>query len=511
MRRATTSLRPRAVAETVFWALLAALALIPVFVAQIPAMADYPNHLARMHLLARDAAGDAHPFYQTAWRADPNLAMDILIPFAAKALGVETAMRAFLLLSQLLILSGSIAIEQVVKGRISVSPFVGGIFLYSLPFAWGFLNFEFGIGLALWGFAAMVMVRDSPWPTRLVIHTMFCAFLFAAHFYAFGVYGAALGFYELWRITTSRLSPEIVLCRLVLLATPAVILVVLMAFAGGAVGGEGMRWYFSAKPLWLFLVLNGYNFTISALSGGVLLCFIVAACRRGVLRLVGAGPWLAGGFAALFLLIPGRLFDTSFADVRIIPAVALILPAFMSFSFPNRIWRYAAVSISSVIAIVNLALVLFVWTSYNEEYKTLVESFGRLDKGARVLVAHSGQALDPPILDLGQYPIYNAPTLAVHYADAFVPSLFTAKGKQPLSVHERVRALDIPYGAPAPNALLKSVAEGEGRELAPIYIRNWPQDYDYLYVVGPLTANPMPALLEQLCHGSRFVLYRIRK
>jgi hypothetical protein len=45
----------------------------------------------------------------------------------------------------------------------------------------------------------------------------------------------------------------------------------------------------------------------------------------------------------------------------------------------------------------------------------------------------------------------------------------------------------------------------------PSFVRSWHRDYDYLYVVGTPGSNPMPALLERMDSGKRFVLYRIRK
>jgi hypothetical protein len=42
-------------------------------------------------------------------------------------------------------------------------------------------------------------------------------------------------------------------------------------------------------------------------------------------------------------------------------------------------------------------------------------------------------------------------------------------------------------------------------------IRTWYRDYDYLYLVGPAIANPLPDLLEELDRSGRFALYKIRR
>src|SRR5476651_82230 len=100
----------------IIFAILFCAALGPVLLTPIPAMVDYPNHLARMYILSGIGTPDANPFYQTAWALYPNLAMDLAIPQLAKAISVENATRLFLFLSQILIVSGAAAIERVVKG-----------------------------------------------------------------------------------------------------------------------------------------------------------------------------------------------------------------------------------------------------------------------------------------------------------------------------------------------------------------------------------------------------------
>src|SRR6202035_3439303 len=112
----TTSARlgsNRSVAMMVF-ALLAAASLLPVLLTPIPAMVDYPNHLARMYILSRNGTPDANPYYQVAWALYPNLAMDLLIPQIARLISVENATRLFLVLSQVLIVGGALALERVV-------------------------------------------------------------------------------------------------------------------------------------------------------------------------------------------------------------------------------------------------------------------------------------------------------------------------------------------------------------------------------------------------------------
>jgi hypothetical protein len=491
--------------------LLIGAALLPVLLVPIPAMVDYPNHLARMYILAANGTADANPYYQVEWALYPNLAMDLIIPRLAHLIGVENAARVFLLLTQVLIISGAIVLEFVVKGRAQLSGFAAVMFLYCLPFTWGFLNFEFALAMALWGIAAMLAIEEHPWPVRLAVNSAFLAALFAAHFFALGIYGAVLGLHEVWRAWQRRALHSETALRLLLLALPAAVALALMTVTGGAIGNSGTHWHFEYKPLWLVRIMNGYSLTVSAACVALLAGWLYLAAKRGALRFGPAGPLMTAGFALLYLAIPSQLFGSAFVDLRVIAAAAFILPAFLSFSSPNRRWTLVALGCAGAITLANLAVVYSVWLSYRADYAAMIGSFAKIDKGALVLVADSGQGDDPPLSDLTGYPMYHAPVLAVHYANAFVPNLFAAAGEQPVRAKPAMRRLDIPYGGPVPLAILTAIAAGKPLLGTPEFIRSWPRDFDYLYVLGPHRPNPMPALLHEVTSARRFVLYRVDK
>lgn len=492
-------------------AMLAAASFLPVLLTPIPAMVDYPNHLARMYILSQNGTPGANPHYEVVWAFYPNLGMDLLVPQMARLMSVENATRLFLLLSQLLIVSGALLLEWVRKGRIEFAGFAALAFLYCLPFSWGFVNFEFGLGLALWGIAVYLMLAEGPWPLRFAANAIFVASLFVAHFFSLGIYGATLGLYELWRFRHQRTTYGIAAARLGALAIPALVLYGIMNLTAGAIGSEGTSWFLGFKPIWPLRIMNGYNMTAAAATGLTLAILLYFAARRGVLKLDPAGIWLAIGLALMYVAIPSKLFGTAFVDLRVIPAAALILPAFCSLSLPGRTWRMGALAAISGITLINLAVVFAVWLPYRADYAAIIASFNKLDRGSRVLVGSTGNNGDPPFADLTSYPMYYAPTLAVHYADAFVPNLFTETGKQPVRARESVRRLDIPYGGPVPLDLLGAIAAGQPLADVPPFVRTWDRDYDYLYVLGPRAANPLPDLLEVLDTSERFVLYRIRK
>jgi hypothetical protein len=498
------------IAKILFGILLAA-ALSPLLFVAIPAMVDYPNHLARMYILASAGTPAANPFYQTAWGVYPNLAMDLAIPQMARVTGVENATRLFLLLSEVLLVSGAMAIEWAVKGRVQLSGAAALMFLYALPFTWGFVNFEFGLGVALWGIAFGILVFERSWASRLAVNTIFVAVLFASHFFALGVYGLTLGILELQRARETRAPYSDTAMRLVVLAIPAVVLLAVMKLAGGAIGGGENIWHLTFKVIWPFIIMNGYSTTVSAATAVVLIGFLYVAGKRGLLKTSAAGRYLAAGFFILYLAIPSRLFDTAFVDLRMIVAAAFILPAFVSLSLPDRRWKLAALACVIAVTLPNLIVVTKVWLSYRADYAAMIQSFGKLKKGSLILVGGSKSGDDPPLDNLAAYPISHAPTLAVHYADAFVPDLFTAAGKQPVRPRPAYERLDEGATSPVPVGILAAIAAGKTSDAVPVYLRSWPRDFDYLYLLGPRIENPLPRLLEEIDASRSFVLYKIRR
>jgi hypothetical protein len=502
--------KPRA--GSLLFVALFVFALLPVLTTPIPAMVDYVNHLSRMYLLAAAGTPAASRFYLVKWTLTPDLAMDLIVPRLAHWLGVEAATRLFLLVSQVLVVTGAMAIEAAVKRRLEISGVMALLTLYCAPFAWGFLNFEFALGLALWGVAIWLALRERPWALRFCSHALVVALLFVSHLFALGLYGFTLGVHEAWSAWRQRATAREILATILTLAAPAVALLGLMAVSGGSVGEAGNSWHMLTKPFLIFAILNGYNLVLSTVEMLILLVLAHALWKRGALRFVASGSWMAIGMVALYIAVPSLLRGTALVDVRVVAAALLIVPAFVTVAFPSEGWRRGVTGAVAALVLVNAGLTTFVWQSYQPDYRALIGSFARLGAGAHVLVGRAGREdADPPFLDLTEYPMFHAPTLAAPLAGAFVPTLFTTVGKQPLEVRATDRRLSYSCGGPILTSILKAIAEGRAPADAPEFVRTWPRDFDYLYVVGAAEANPMPDRLEALETHRRFTLYRVRK
>jgi hypothetical protein len=136
-----------------WWSATIALAiglLFPIFAAGIPPLLDYPNHLARMDILAHGADEPALArMYRIDWHIVPNIGIDLIMPPLLHVLPLLTAGKIFLALAVLLPYFGIILLHKSLFRVPSYWPLCGALIVYNRLFFLGFLNFEIGVGLAL--------------------------------------------------------------------------------------------------------------------------------------------------------------------------------------------------------------------------------------------------------------------------------------------------------------------------------------------------------------------------
>src|SRR5579872_133355 len=150
------------------------LAAAPVLWCDTLPLFDYPNHLARMHILMEAPHRAAlRTYYTIDWQPLPNLAMDVIVPALGRVMGLAAAGKVFVLITFLLITGGTAALHRVLLGRRSLWPLLAFLFLYNRILLWGFLNFLFGMGLSLVALAAWVALARAPRPLRLGVASLF--------------------------------------------------------------------------------------------------------------------------------------------------------------------------------------------------------------------------------------------------------------------------------------------------------------------------------------------------
>lgn len=493
--------------------LITALAILPVFLVELPAMNDYPGHLARMYLLASTGTPDQNPYYYFYLPyVYPNLAMDIVVPFLARFMDAASAAKAFLVLSQILVVSGAVALEMSVKKRHEFAGFVGAAVLYSLPFAWGFLNFEFGVGLAMWGLASWFALENKESATRLFVHTLFCCSLFVCHLVAFALYGATLAFREFWCAFQQNADWKSRCKALAILIGPAAVILVYYVTSTTNAAKGAIEWHALTNFLSMLHSMNGYNAYLSIADIFAVAVLIYFMLKERCISFMPQGKWIAIGLLILILVLPFHLLGGDFVGIRITIGALLVLPAFLIFRPTNQVLRFVPALVLSLIALVNAGHIANRWLAYRPEFAALQESFRQIQRGAFVLAGHANFKDDR--FDKNAMSIMTAIALAAHYSNAFIPTLFTIPGQQPLQVCPELRYLALERTKdywPVAFSELAAITKGTDISDVPAHVRDWVHDYDYLYLVGPPGPNPMPGRLTTVTVSHGFSLYRIIK
>ena len=451
------------------FALLLTLSAAPVFSTVLPPLVDYPNHLARMHLLAE--GGDA--FYSVHWAALPNLAEDLIVPPLARVMPLDIAAKLFLVMIFALTAGGVIWLNRVATGAWRIWPLLGFLLLYNRTLLWGFLNYLFGVGVALVGTALWLSLEERRWWLRVASSSLVALACFFSHIAALGVYALViLGVEAVPAAAELRARHWRPLGRRIATAAPQVLVPsVLWLNIRHEVEGDSV----SYAGVWrkadlLFSVFDNSHRAFD------IVCFALFLALIGWLlwtRRLGLSPRLAmaaGIVFAAYLLLPSQIFGGSGTDHRLPVAFFLLLIAASAPRFPSpRI--AAAVGIAAALVLVaRLAAIEHTWRAADRVYSADLVGIDGLPRGVKLAVAYPADAVH-----VVGIPEVHLATLAIPRREAFVPTLFALPAQQPVALRPPYLAL---AEAVPPQRLWAGLVGGDSIEL----VRLLPalQKYDYI-------------------------------
>lgn len=501
--------RPSTVA--VLFVLLMAAVSLPVATHPLPPLADYVNHLARMHIIkAIDSDPDLARFYLIDWQVIPNLMIDLVVPVLHRFMNVYLAGQIFTILAFVLIGSGTLALNRALIGRWSALPLIALPLLYNGVLLVGVMNYVFGIGLALWGLAAWIALRDRRWPWRFAVSTLFVLALFFCHLFAAGLYGLgllAVELHRLWARRTEPLPPR--LADFVATGLPFVPFVLFLV-AGPTWDAPGMPafWEFGGKLDGLLVAIKVYY---TSVAYGLLAVVVVAAAYmkwRGALRFHPAGWAILGVGAVIFLAMPRALFGAHLADQRLPIALAFMLIACFDIDLRTVAARRGLVALLALLLVVRVAEVQSVWNRLDRGTHEFVQSVKTIKRGARVLVVYGDRSSCKEISD---FNLVHAASLATIERSALVTSTFTVPGKQILHARKEFRKFVETEDWLPPSLGYFVEAADRPSKGASYFWDLWPRHYDYVYVLfaTPGTPNPDRKHLAMVYGGDSFQLYRV--
>jgi len=520
-------LSTRAAWWTVFAATCAAL-MVPLFLVDVPPLLDYPNHLARMYVLAFGAQDPIlSRMYAQHWAIIPNLAIDLVMPAMLKVLPVYLAGRMVLGVTLLLPLVGAIVYHRVAFGVRSYWPLVAALGAYNALFLFGFMNFLLALGMALLAAAAWLRWRESHpvWVTAL--GALATIAIFFMHLFGLVFLAVLVGSEELatfWRRRRTGAAGWSLLLRRAAMGAIAFAPPLVLVLLAPIDQLEGRVFY---RPIWhkLYCLTEpflAYDGTLDALTGGLFAVGLYVAARHGRLRAApGIGLALAGLFVA-YLICPFSMKGTGFLDARFPIMLGLLLFAGLR---PQGLSPRMAGAVGAVLAVVFLARTASlgaVWWDHNRDLADFRQVTETIAPGSRVLVV----SFDPE--DASAYwaqvprgrriPLFfrldfHLPALLTIEHRAFIPYLFTVAAKQPLAVRPPYDRISVPEGQPPDWQSLVV-----GYNLHPVtpapFLIGWREGFDYVLLLNAGGAGDLrqflPGDLALVAGSDVAALYRIR-
>ncbi|BFU94302.1 MAG: hypothetical protein NTNFB02_10240 [Nitrospira sp.] len=463
------------------YAFLLIVQLCPIWFTTYPPLHDYPNHLARTQILHQYAENESYrAVYELDWRPLPNLAMDRIVPPLLNVFDIETASKVFLSLMVVLFNVGIHVLGATVHARPHWSALAASFFTYNYAFAYGFVNYIFGLGMFLITLALWLRMRPNWTVGRLLLVSFFALLCYFSHLSSFVFLAVGIACVTVLDLTQTRrfLPPQFL--GLVPLVPP---LVMYLIYSVGLQHRGRMEW---GPPPLIMKKLAGFilypflthdpwiDLVLSAVFCGVILVLLVS--RVG--RLASKELLLAASvFVFLYLIFPTSAALTSYVDRRfIIPAVIMFVLA-IHIDASKTIGRYMIIALLTL-SVGRVATVWKVWAGASTAIESQVHALDLLPDGAKV---YSMLMYEPGWNSwFRTAPFYFVSHYATIYRHAFVPTIYAQNGVHPVRLRRSFQTNDIqPHRGPRLDE------------------ENWDNDYAWIEQGTPLERVKWSALFSK--------------
>jgi hypothetical protein len=511
--RATTVTAADTRGKTAWWCVLTASCLVlaaPLTLVNVPPLLDYPNHLARLFVLAFVAADPVLArFYQPHWGIIPNLGLDLTVPPLLWIFPIHLAGRAAIGVTLLLPVFGAAAYHRALTGRQSYWPLGAVLFAYNALLLRGFLNFIASVGLALLLAAGWIAWRERRPFIAIMVAAMGAVVLFFCHLTGLVLFAVLIGAHELMMLRTSALTAGWIARRaaavLVVFAMPALLYA---ASELGAMRGDAEFRSAAEKAHAALTPVINYLWPLD-LATAVFCVAVPALClarRWCVVRF--QAPLAIAVLALLFIGSPVAFKGTYDLDTRFIVMLAFVAPAAI---VPVALPRRAAWTIGMVFVLLfgaRMTVLMTVWNAWSGDVIAFRSVIATVQPGDVVLTVRSphGNSPDLPLwtarperLSDGSVTDTHLPALLLIEHRAWWPFLFDNLSQQPIETREPFRTLaDTVDSTADPIGLLSRDAP----EMRPV---------THVLVLHPESAGIASSRLRLVAGNGEAALYEVRR
>ncbi len=475
--------------------------------------ADYPNHLARAYIAAAiEGSAALQRYYEIDYSFVPNFTIEMIVPRLAPVFGLYGAGALVVAASVILAPLAGVALSRTLNGAAGAwLPLLGFAALFNRNLEFGFINFLFGLGLALFCFCLWARLAAGWKRTALV--APFAAFIAANHILGFLFLGYIALLWEGSKFAFGERGGFWQFLPSLIIRDGAAFAPGLALIAYGFFIADDVSTYTGDMGMWtqrmtaLTAGFGFFNSGLSVVSGTLALAALVGGLylglRKGVLEIHRDLAVVAAGVFVLVLIMPVHLAGIWALHFRYGGAALILLAAALRFKNPQGAGKAAIVyaGVLALLAVNGASHVMRIDRSQQE----IRGAMAALPDGARLISATSP--------DVGFEIGVHAASLAVIEADAYIPNLFT--NISAVAVKPEMTSLHFPQGKPH---LVETLKAHEQTPLAPAANGRWSENYHYgwrahfthlLYMRLPGEPGAVLDGLAERASGADFVLYEI--
>lgn len=483
------------------WLAAAALLLIslaPFFLVDVPAISDYPNHLARLFVLAHPHDPILSRFYAPAWQILPNLGFDVLGVGLLKILPVHTGGRILLALSMITPVLGALVYARAAFGRLPSWSLMSAVSAFNGIFFLGFMNFLLATGFAFAAAGVWLLLRQKERDGLCLLFGLASSILlFFCHIFGVLLFALLILCQELARIQktefreTRRILRALGMVAITLM--PALLLYLASPLSEHAAGLGG--WDGKHKLWGLFTPFMATSKTLTMVTAFAVFSLLILRWRQAEFA---PGTKLALVILALlYLAAPVTLKGGTLIDLRLSLMMGMLLFAGVDLRLARDWKKWGLLALALLVGARSLVTGL-AWYDHRRDLADLRAALAQIPAGVRVLAAHGVNAsTDPrnPARDLPNVLRLDShlPALLVIERKAFWPHMFADPSQQPLSVKAPYDRIADPSGdAPLWEWLSPPPYPGGLAALLP-HMAHWPDDFDYVLLIDrPPLLRPPP-------------------
>jgi hypothetical protein len=527
---ALDSLLDRAATWWVCLSLMLCALLVPLIAVEVPPLTDYPNHLARCYLLAFGNSDPAlRQMFSAHWQIIPNIGVDLLLPKLMHVFPPLLAGRIMLTFCLLVPATGAIALSCAYFRRRSLWQIAAGFAAFNVLFLMGFMNFELGIGIALWGAAAWIRYREQNPALAIASAVILAPVVFFFHLFGFCFYALLIGSYEfsvlLERSLRSDFDLRYAAKRVAAFGLAMIIPALLYRASPLEKVDASATWASLPKKLYFaFDSILEYSSLFDLVIAASLLAFLIFCVINGRARVSKAALICCTALLCVYLVTP-----VSFKGVHFVDARLPVMLGFMVFAgfIPrglNPSERTTAVAFFAIIFIARVALITNVWVNSQRDLTDLRQTIASVTPGSRVLAADVKYSDNPKwYWDMPSHrrlpevaPTYwHLASFVLLDRHAFWPNIFAEESQQPIAIREPYRDLEAVRSPPLHYTDL-AMSQVPPIELEHFpYLTGWKDKFDYVLVLNaegaPDLDHFLPNQLQLVDRQGIAALFKIRK